>query len=219
MRRLSPVICAYDRIYLERAQKIMGNMLDIAVNEYGLVLKEFYARFISSRCSDDFSKGDTSTVAGKTGKELFADVMEFDKDKEYERLRSIQLPMNKSPEYWTGWLLTYYQWTRGVSFRTIDIEIPIDRILRMYNPYHEMDITQAVDELNRIRQQNRIESYLKLYRKQRGYTQSELSEATGIPLKTIQQYEQRRKNINKASVDSIIVLSNILKCSPIDLME
>lgn len=212
------MIYAYDKMYLSRAQKIMGNMIDLAVNEYKIKITEFYNRFLNSRVSEDFSKGDTSTLAGKTGKELFAEIMDL-KEEDYRQLSDVQLPINRSPEYWAGWVLAYYQWSRGVSFRVINDEIPIEIILDMYNPFHEMDITQAVDELNRIRQQKRIESYLKYFRKKMGYTQAELANATGIPLRTIQQYEQKRKNINKASADSILILSNILKCNPIDLME
>lgn len=212
------MIYAYDKMYLSRAQKIMGNMIDLAVNEYKIKITEFYNRFLNSRVSEDFSKGDTSTLAGKTGKELFAEIMDL-KEEDYRQLSDVQLPINRSPEYWAGWVLAYYQWSRGVSFSVINDEIPIEIILDMYNPFHEMDITQAVDELNRIRQQKRIESYLKYFRKKMGYTQAELADATGIPLRTIQQYEQKRKNINKASADSILILSNILKCNPIDLME
>ena len=212
------MIRAYDRIYLERAQRILGNMLDLAVNEYNIELKDYYCRFIKSKISVDFSKGDTSTIAGKTGKELFAEVMDLKED-EYERLINTDLPISKSPEYWTGWLLAYYQWYRGVSFQIIDEETPIETILHMYHPYHEMDITQAIDRLNEISQASRAYSYLKLYRQRMGYSQQELALASGIPVKTIQQYEQGRKNINKASSESIITLANILKCQPIDLME
>ena len=212
------MICAYDKVYLPRAQKILGNMLDIAVNEYKMKLNDYYERFLISRISEDFSSGDSSTIAGRSGKELFAEVMNL-KDSDRKKLEKVQLPISKSPEYWTGWLLAHYQWSRGVSFRMINDDIPIETIIDMYHPYHEMDITQAVDELNRISQLKRVETYLKIYRKKMGYTQSDLSDATGIPLRTIQQYEQRRKNINKASVESIIALSNILKCEPIDLME
>ena len=212
------MICAYDRLYLDRAQKILGNMLDLAVNEYKMKIKDFYNKFLESRVSDDFAHGDTSTIAGKTGKELFALIMGLDED-EYEALAQIQLPMNKSPEYWAGWLLAYYQWSRGVSFQLIDEENSINTIVNMYHPYHEMDIMHAVEELDRRRKEKRLETYLKYYRQRIGYTQADLADASGIPLKTIQQYEQGRKNINKASSESIITLANILKCEPIDLME
>ena len=212
------MIYAYDRNYLECAQQNLGNMLDLAVNEMKIELTEFYQKFLSSRISVLFSKGDSTVLAGKSGKELFTEVMELDDDG-CEEVRGITLPFSKSPEYWTGWLLAYYQWYRGVSFQIIDEETPIETILHMYHPYHEMDITQAIDRLNEISQASRACSYLKLYRQRMGYSQQELALASGIPVKTIQQYEQGRKNINKASSESTITLANILKCQPIDLME
>ena len=50
-------------------------------------------------------------------------------------------------------------------------------------------------------------------------SQSQLAEETGIPVKTIQQYEQRRKDINKAQAEYVIKLSQVLCCKPQELME
>ncbi len=212
------MIYAYDSNYLACAQQNLGNMLDLAVNEMEMGLTEFYQKFLSSRISTLFSRGDSTVLAGKSGKELFSDVMGLD-DKGCQKVRDIILPFSKSPEYWTGWILAYYQWYRGVSFQIIDKETPVETILYMYHPYHEMDEMHAVEELDRRRKERRLETYLKYYRQRIGYTQADLADASGIPLKTIQQYEQGRKNINKASSESIITLANILKCQPIDLME
>lgn len=63
------------------------------------------------------------------------------------------------------------------------------------------------------------DSYLKLLRKRAGLSQSQLAEETGIPVKTIQQYEQRRKDINKAQAEYVIKLSQVLCCKPQELME
>jgi DNA-binding XRE family transcriptional regulator len=89
----------------------------------------------------------------------------------------------------------------------------------MYNPYHEMDISQSVDRIIELSQQTRMETYLKKYRKMAGLTQSQLSEETGIPIKTIQQYEQGRKDINKAQAEYVIKLAQVLCCNPVDLLE
>ena len=40
-----------------------------------------------------------------------------------------------------------------------------------------------------------------------------------MPVRTIQQYEQRQKNINKAQAEYLIMLSDVLCCEVIDLME
>ena len=60
---------------------------------------------------------------------------------------------------------------------------------------------------------------LKLLRKRAKLSQKELSEITDIPIRTRQQYEQRQKDINKASIEYIYKLSNALICAPKELME
>ena len=52
-----------------------------------------------------------------------------------------------------------------------------------------------------------------------GLSQKDLAEQSGVPIRTIQQYEQRQKNINKASAEYIVALSKILFCSPEELLE
>ena len=49
--------------------------------------------------------------------------------------------------------------------------------------------------------------------------QKELSELSGINLRTLQQYEIRLKDINKASGDSINALAKALCCNFYDVME
>ena len=62
------------------------------------------------------------------------------------------------------------------------------------------------------------ESKLKLLRLRSGYSQSGLAAASGIPVRTIQQYEQRQKDIKKAGFESIIKLAAALSCEPSDLI-
>lgn len=207
------MINAYDKIYLNSAQKSLGCMLDVAVNEWKNDLVIFYEKFLKSTISVKFARGDIQTLAGKSGIELAYDVLELD-----DRTTP-NLPINRSPEYWTGWILAYYQWYSSISFQVLNNELPISYIIDMYDKYHEMDIMHAVDEINRLRQENRCMTYLKFFRKQMGITQKELADATGIPIKTIQQYEQGVKNINKASAENIIKLSKKLCCRPEQLLE
>ena len=46
-----------------------------------------------------------------------------------------------------------------------------------------------------------------------------LAELSGIPLRTIQQYEQRQKNINKAQIEYLLSLSKTLCCNIEALLE
>ena len=56
-------------------------------------------------------------------------------------------------------------------------------------------------------------------RREKGLTQKELADASGVPIRTIQQYEQRQKNINKAQVEYLVMLARILCCDIEDILE
>ena len=89
----------------------------------------------------------------------------------------------------------------------------------MYKKYHEIDIMHFCDEMDRLIKTHRNETNLKRLRKNRGLSQKELADITSIPVRTIQQYEQRQKNINKAQANYIFLLAQALCCSPKDLLE
>ena len=60
---------------------------------------------------------------------------------------------------------------------------------------------------------------LKMIRTKLNLTQKELSDISGVPVRTIQQYEQRQKNINKAQTGYLVMLSKALSCKIEDLLE
>ena len=60
---------------------------------------------------------------------------------------------------------------------------------------------------------------LQRFRKYAELTQLALSEKSGVSLRSIQMYEQRKKDINKAQVNTLISLSKTLGCSVEDLFE
>jgi DNA-binding transcriptional regulator YiaG len=87
----------------------------------------------------------------------------------------------------------------------------------MYPVYHEMDISHFVDELNRLNK--RTPSNLQKIRQRVGLSQTELATASKIPLRTIQAYEQKSKDINKAEAASLVRLAAILSCPVAHLLE
>jgi DNA-binding transcriptional regulator YiaG len=129
--------------------------------------------------------------------------------------------IERSKEYWLGFYLAYYQWYRNLPFAQITERVGIGDIQSMYRKYHEMDITQFVDALDEMRSEARMRqmSRLKEYRRLLQMSQSELAEQSGVPLRTIQQYEQGQKNINHARAEYVIALSKVLYCRPEDLLE
>lgn len=78
---------------------------------------------------------------------------------------------------------------------------------------------QFVERMNEERARGRQIARLKKYRELASMSQSQLAEATDIPVKTIQQYEQRRKNINKAQAEYVLRLAQVLCCKPEQLLE
>ena len=208
---------AYDKSYLEKAQTTLGRMFDFAVYDLKVDLKEFFDRFIVSGVAYNFGYGDSATIAGKSGVELAYEVME----KTGENLRNIKprYTVNRSEEYWTGWSLAYYQWKTAISFSKIVEYMPINEIKALYSPYHEMDIRHFVDKMNELYINAKPETNLKIYRKRAGISQKELAEQADIPVRMIQHYEQRQKNINKAQVKYLARLSRVLNCNIEELLE
>lgn len=211
------MIHAYDKSYLSNAQKNLACMLDYLVNELDNPLEDAWKWFLGSKVAIQFEQGDCSVLAGKSGIELAYVVLE---DAGKERPDTIQgLPYNRSQEYWTGWALAYYQWETGLPFSEIEEAIPVQEICMLYEPYHEMDIRQLVDRLNELYHEANPDIRLKTARAMAGLSQSELAEMSGVSVRTIQQYEQRQKSINRAKSETLLRLARALCCDMEDLME
>lgn len=212
-----PVIHAYDRVYLEKARTTLGRMLDFAVYDLKYDIGDFFGLFLRSGMAARFESGDFTVLAGMSGVELAYEVL--DKSGKLYKRKKPNYSINRSREYWTGWALAYYQWYTALRFAEIVKYVPIKEIQSLYCPYHEMDIRQFVDKMDELFRAAKPKTNLKLLRQRAHLSQRELSEQSGIPLRTIQQYEQRQKNINKAQAEYLVRLAKILCCGIEDLME
>ena len=63
------------------------------------------------------------------------------------------------------------------------------------------------------------ETNLAWLRENRGFTQARLAEVSGVGLRSIQMYEQRVNDINKAQGITLYRLAHALGCSIDDLLE
>lgn len=95
----------------------------------------------------------------------------------------------------------------------------MQEVLRLYPTLHEASEDRAVDALNRIIQDKALPPRLQIRRKYCALTQRELSERSGVNLRTIQQYERRSKDINKAAGATLRALAQTLSCQVEDLLE
>ena len=211
------MIRAYDKVYLGKARTALGRMLDFAVYDLRYGLAEFFDLFLSSGVAGRFETGDYAVIVGMSGVELAYEVLE--RSGIPCRRISPRYSADRSEEFWTGWALAYYQWETALGFSEIVAYVPIEEIRALYAPYHEMDIRQFVDKMNELYRKAKPESNLKLLRQKAGLSQRELAELSGVPLRTLQQYEQRQKNINKAQAEYLVMLAKTLCCRVEDLME
>lgn len=62
-------------------------------------------------------------------------------------------------------------------------------------------------------------SRLKYFREDKGWTQQELSENSGVSIRLIQAYEQGYKDINKAQVITVLQLAEALECDVYDIIN
>ena len=60
---------------------------------------------------------------------------------------------------------------------------------------------------------------LQHYRKSRGISQSELARQADVNVRTLQDYEQGRKNINLAAAITVQKLAEALDCASWELLE
>ncbi len=209
------MIRAYDQLYLSKASRVIGNMLHDAVLEYGIDGTDFLNRFIQSGIAEQFENGNPKYIAGKSGLELFMEVMEKTSGKLY-RSELIE-SYDRSDVYWVGWMLTHYQWYSGRSFKSILDTIPYDELMGLYGTLHEADIHKTYEVLDAHFANS--ESKLKIARRHCGITQEALASESGVSLNTIRAYERKSKDLNKASFDIVMRLAKALKCEVSELVD
>ena len=206
---------AYSPLYLSKASRAVGNMLHDAVVEFGMDGEDFLKRFIQSDVAEEIESGNPKYIAGKSGLELFLEVMEKTTGKAYDT--ELVESYERSPVYWVGWMLTHYQWYSGRTFKSILDTVPYNELLGLYGTLHEADIEKSYEVLDAHFEKS--ESKLKTARKHCGLTQEELAHESGVSLNTIRAYERKGKDINKAQFDIVLRLAKALKCDITELLE
>ena len=210
-------IRAYDEIYLHTAQNVLGHAVDFAVMTLGLEPDAFGNAFAVSSISKQFAAGNPRYVAGMNGCELARNVLVETHTPFHDHGDIMYL--DKSPEYWSGWALAFYQWSSSCPFMDILTNVPLSQILLMYPIYHEMDISKFTDHMDILMDESAPKTRLKAIRLNNGLSQSRLAADSGVALRQIQLFEQRQRDINNAAAITLLKLSRSLHCHMEDLME
>ncbi|MCD8053025.1 MAG: helix-turn-helix domain-containing protein [Lachnospiraceae bacterium] len=206
---------AYSPLYLSKVSRAVGQMLHDAVLEFGINGTEFLERFVQSGIAGQIENGNPKYLSGKSGLELFLEVMEKTTGESCNA--DLVESYDRSPEYWVGWMLTHYQWYSGRTFKKILDTVPYEELLGLYGTLHEADIQKSYEVMDA--HFTAYESRLKTIRKHCGLTQEALANESGVPLNTIRAYERKSKDLNKAQFDTIVRLAKALKCEIAELFD
>ena len=208
---------AYRQYYLEDAMGVLGAAVEASVMLFEVPLARFWPLFLASPLARRFAAGDPLVIAGLSGWELAERVLSE---------AGVNFPRRvpdglraRTPEYWAGWALAQYQWYRGFTFPEIESFAPMESVVRLYSPYHEMSITRFYDELDRRYRAAHPDTRLKELRKMAGLTRDQLGALAQVPSRRIEQYEQRARDINAARADTVLALAMALDCAPRVLLE
>lgn len=208
---------AYGESYLDDAMNNLGEAVDYAVHACNVSADDFMSMFVTSGYAKQFESGVAKVVSGLSGSELVLLVLRAS-GKQIDA-PAARLEYDCSPEYWCGYILAYYQWHSAISFKDILKAIPMSELDRMYSALHEASEEKAVDVFDPIMKRKNTVTKLQTIRKNGGLSQKQLADKSGVSLRSIQQYEQRAKDINKAAVDSLLSLAKALGCRVEDLIE
>ena len=202
------VMHAYDRMYLSKVSRTIGNMLHDAVIEYGFDGDMFLRQFIQSRIAQEIENGNPKYLAGCSGHEMLLEVTERTTGESPEPLH-IEI-FERSSAYWAGWILARYQWYSGKSFKEILDTLSFETLLRLYATLHEEDEQNAYEVFDKWMITK--EPALQKVRRRRKMTQEALAEKSGVSVNTIRAYERGSKDIGKAQIDILDKLAKALRC-------
>lgn len=203
-------IQSYNNSYLPYVAENLGVMFEHSV-DIGIDPTIFWNTFINSNVAKQIEKGNPKYLTCSALDYL----NEIYKDK---KVITEKEDINKDKYYWAGWILAQFQHKKGYSFYKINNYLSINEVLNLYPTLHEADITKFFDVANNYFKKLEITN-LKKARQARGLSQSELAKLADVELRSIQMYEQRRNDINKAQVETLYKLARVLGCNIEDLLE
>ena len=213
------MIHAYHEIFLNKAMSNLGSMFDFAVNEFGLNRKDYAEMFITSSICRRLENGEPKYLIGMSGAELAMDIISETTGITPVLDAAAEERFDRTPDHWCGWALCYYQWLRAMRYSDIFRIASYEEISMMYPLLHEADVAKFAEVMDERRAKLLPETNLKRFRLAYGCSQSELARLSGVSLRSIQMYEQRNKDINKAQVTSLGMLARVLGCRIEDLIE
>ena len=208
----------YDKEYMEAGAVCLAEALDYAAGSCQMDLSLFLDMFIASGYAKRFEDDDPAVTLGMSGTELVCRTIEKS-GLDLMFPEPVNALGETSLEYWLGYFLAYMEFYSGQSFKNILAAVSLDELaaeipglLRKQAEEREALLTGLLEKTER-------KVRLKEIRKECGFSQRELAERSGINLRTLQQYEVRAKDLNKAAASTLRALAGALGCEITDIME
>jgi len=155
------MIRAYQEIYLSKAQAVLGETFDYAVNSCGIPGEDFIKLFLASSISKHMEKGEPLVLAGKSGIEIVQEIVVETKGKELQC--DPQDHFGRSREYWVGGTVAYYRWYSDRKFSDVFKVLSFNDLQQMYYTLHEADISKVVDIVDACMKDRFPETNLQTY--------------------------------------------------------
>ena len=209
--------CAYDELYMPLAQRVLGDMFDFGVNTLKYDIETLFNMFIVSGIAHQVEAGNPMYIAGMNGCEVAKEVVAACGLDRYD-VEDIMY-IDKSPEYWIGWSLAYYQWISNLRFSDINKIVTVKEMYSLSFAYHEMDIEAFVEMMDEKAESYRNTSRLSRIRKYASLSQSMLAAKANVPIRQIQLFEQGKRDINKTQGETLMKLAKALGCEIEDLLQ
>lgn len=215
---LAGVRPSYPEVLLDDAMENLATFFDYAVNDYGAEGDELAGLLAMSETGKAFGCGDPRYICGMSGFELF---VALDRENGYAggRLPEPTARFDRTPEYWVGWAVAYVQWRLGISFEALFQVAPYSRLHELYAVAHEADCDWLALRLAGWMKTAYGPTRLAASRLRLGLSQRDLARQSGVSLRSIQMYEQRNKDINKAQAQTLQSLARTLNVGVEQLLE
>lgn len=194
----------YNEDFLPVVQDKLGTIFEIAVLVEKQNIDDFAEIFLKSKISKYIEEANPIYLLGKSEIELYALIMN-EEPKNYYDINDYG-----TPEYWALWALAYVSWHLNKSFEELIHAYPLSKFIMNYFPYHEMDVSKCIDLFI---EKLDMTTELAKRRKMKNYSQKDLSLLSGVPVRLIQAYEQRKIDITDAKASTLYKLSKALGCT------
>ena len=198
------------------ARETLAEVFDIGVNECGIEGGNLVAAFLASGLDREFEHLNPVYVSGKSAAEL-VELLARSLDVTVGLPNAVKVAA--LVDYWVGWSIAYYQHETGTPYRRIFEVVPYEEFAASYHPLHEAPDEKFLEVFEPRIRDARNSTRLAVQRRNAMMSQVELAEKSGVGLRSIQMYEQKNKNVNHASAETLLRLSRALHCSMEDLME